>query len=74
MGESKTDMNNLHPCIAICRDAGVGVDPSILTNNTCEIYAERQGHGKPFENRLVMHLMGPDIENKKWTTYRYHHR
>ena len=65
MGESKADMNNLHPCFETCRDAGVGVDPSILINNTCEICtAERQGHGKPFENRLVMHLMGPDIENK----------
>ena len=41
MSESKTDMNNLHPCIAICRDAVIGVDPSILTNNTCEILCRK---------------------------------
>ena len=40
------------------------LDPSILVNNTCELCtAERQGHGKPFENRLVEFLIGPDIES-----------
>ena len=58
-GESK----NIHPCFSTCNDAGLKLDPSILVNNTCELCtAERQGHGKPFENRLVEFLIGPDIE------------
>lgn len=65
MGESESSISDMHPCFSTCRNAGVGVDPSLLINNTCEMCtAERQGHGKPFENRLVMHLMGLDIENK----------
>ena len=69
MGETKASMVDFHPCFKTCKDAGVGVDPSILVNNICEMCtAERQGHGKPFENRLVMYLMGPDIENKSGQT------